>query len=328
MSFVNEDIGDAHGFYKAGFGDTPDQTVFSDGMSDFTKAVTTGVADNNAGFAPIPVMWDPEILDITRKMCPVQSLLKKRTNINKVASYYRLTSRGEASFQAEMSALDEADDTRKSESKNLKIIRVTGKVSGFAQAAGMGFRNAMQEEVREKSISMQMELERAMILGDETTNPLEFDGLIELLTDNNTAVGGSITLSDVSDLIDECVLDLGIPNLLITDYKTRTDIMQQMQDYTRYVNPTVKIGYGVEALAFNGPFGPVPLVSSIYMPATSGSRRVIALDTNYIEDRILMETAYSDLAKTDDAFKFYLRRYSTMIAKFPESCGQLTGITD
>ena len=328
MSYVDEDIqGDGADFYRASFGKMPDKTIYSDGMRNFTKAVDSGVADGSAGFAPIPVVWDPYITDVTRKQCPVQNLIVKRSNMGKVANYYRLTARGAATWQSEDDALDEIDDTRKSESSDIKILRITGRVTGFAQAAGMGFRNALQEEMREKTISLQMELENNIINGDNSSNSKEPDGLINLLTSNNENIAGAVTLSDITNLLDECALDLGTPSLLITDYKTRTDIVQQMSDLTRYVDP-VNIGWGLSAVAFNGPSGVVPLISSIYMPNASGDRRIIALDTQYIEDRTMLETSFSDLAKTNDSSKFFLRRYSTLISRFSEGCGQLTGITD
>lgn len=327
MSWEGADISDADGMYEQSFGKMLDGTVYDDGMKDIHKAVNVGAASGAAGYALTPIVYDPEVIDITRKYTPLQAIFRKRTNKGKTANYYRLTARGAATWGTEDTALAEADDTREAASSDIKFLRVTGRITGVAQAAGAHFYNALQEELMNKSISMSMEIENALVNGDTATTATEPNGLIKLLTANNTAVSAAIALSDVNDLLDDCFVDLGHIDLMVTDAVTLTSIREQLQDFTRYESPT-KIAWGADAVAFNSNHGMVPIIASQYMPGTTGSRRIIACDTRTIEQRVLVDVSYEDLAKTSDSRKFFLKSYRCNIAKFVEGCGQLTGITD
>jgi len=349
MAWETEDITDAGGMYRTSFGKMLDGTVYDDGMRGirkgvapggevydtatpdgmvaFQKAINIGASSAAAGYALTPIVYDPEVIDITRKMTPLQTIFKKRTNYGKTANYYRLTGRGAATWGTEDAALNEADDTREAASSDIKFLRVTGRVTGVANASGAHFYNALQEEVMEKSKSMAMEVEDSIINGDTATTSTEPNGLIKRLTANTTAVSAAVTLEDINGLLDDCFVDLGNINLMITDAYTLTAIREQMQDFVRYQDP-VKVGWGMEAVAFNSNHGLVPIIASQCMPSTSGSRQIIACDTNTIEQRVLVDVSYEDLAKTSDSMKFFMKSYRCLIAKFPEGNGQLTGITD
>jgi len=327
MSWENVDIGDTGGMYEASFGKTLDGTIYDDGMANFSKAMNVGVASGEAGYAMTPIVYDPEVIDITRKYTPLQTMFRKRTNYGITANYYRLTARGGATWGTEDAAIDEADDTREAASSDIKFLRVGGRVTGPAQAGGAHFKNALQEEMMAKSVSMSMEIENALINGDTATTATEPNGLIKLLTANNTAVSGAVTLEDVNGLLDDCFVDLGHIDLMVTDAYTLTQIREQMQDFVKYSDP-VKVAWGMDAVAFNSNHGVVPIIASQYMPGTSTERRVIACDTRTIEQRVLVDVSYEDLAKSGDSRKFFLKSYRCLISKFPEGCGQLTDISN
>lgn len=327
MSWDVMDIDDTGGVYKSSFGDMLDGTIYQDGMRDFAKAVNIGAASGAAGYALTPIVYDPEVIDITRKFTPLQTIIPKRTNLGKTANYYRLTAKGAATWGADDPALNEADDTREAASSDIKFLRIVGRVTGVAQASGAHFYNALQEELMNKSISMSEEIENSLINGDTATTATEPNGLIKLLTSNNTAVGAAVTLEDINGLLDDCFVDKGHIDLMITDAYTLTQIREQMQDFVRYTAP-VKVAWGMDAVAFNSNHGMVPIIASQYMADTSGSRRVIACDTRTVEQRVLVDVSYEDLAKTSDSRKFFLKSYRALIAKFPEGNGQLTGITN
>jgi len=295
MSWEGTDILDAGGMYEASFGKMLDGTVYQDGMRNFTKAVNVGAASGAAGYALTPIVYDPEVIDITRRYTPLQTIFPKRTNAGKTANYYRLTAKGAATWGTEDAALGESDDTREAASSDIKFLRNTGRVTGVAQAAGAHFYNALQEELMTKSVAMSEEIENSIINGDTATTAAEPNGLIKLLTANNTAVGGAVTLEDVNGLLDDCFVDLGHIDLMVTDAYTLTQIREQLQDFVKYESP-VKV--------------------------------IIACDTRTIEQRVLVDVSYEDLAKTSDSRKFFLKSYRCLIAKFPEGNGQLTGITD
>lgn len=326
-----ENIADPMGYYKSSFGNAPDGTVYDDGTGvsqdfiDMVKAVNIGAGTGTAGFLPSPVVYDPMVTDITRLYTPIQTIVPRVTNVGQTAAYFRFTDRGTATWGAELPELNESDSTRESVSKAIKFLRITGRVSNVAISAGKHFESALQEEIKDKNIAMIEAIEDGLINGDGAgNNP---DGFRTLFTANNTAVGGSITMSDINDLLDDCYDALGRINLLVTDARTLTAIRQQMQDFVRYESP-VKVGWGMDSVSIASNHGMVPMVTSQAMPSASGSREILAMDVNMAQQRVLLEQSYQPLAQTDDSTKFYMRTYRQNIYKHTEGAGKLTGITD
>lgn len=330
MSWETFDIDETGGAYTACFGKTVSGTVYDNGnglTDNFTKAVNLGAASGASGYAMTPLVYDKEVIDITREATPLQTIIPKRTNVGRSANYYRLTGRSNASWVVEDAAIEESDDTREAVSTDIKFLNVAGRVTGPSQAASQHFYNALNEEVMQKQYEMIREIENALINGDTATTATEPNGLIKLLTSNNTAVSGSITLSDVNDLIDDCLVDgKGRPNLLITDPRTMTAIRSQLYDFARVID-NAPVAWGAPAIAFNSNVGVVPLMSSEFMPGASGSRRVLAVQTKHIEQRVLVDVMFEPLSKTNDSTKFFLKSYRCNICKAPEMMGQLTDIS-
>lgn len=328
---MNGSLFDPMGFYKSSFGNAPNGTVYDDGTGvkqefiDMVKAVNTGAVSGAAGYLPSPIVYDPMVTDITRLYTPIQSIVPRATNVGQTVAYFRFTDRGSATWGTELPALDEADSTKESVTKSIKFLRIAGRVSNVAISGGEHFASVLQEEINDKNIAMVEAIEDGLINGDGAgNNP---DGLRALLTANNTAVGGSITMSDINDLLDACYDDLGRINLLITDAHTLTAIREQMQDFVRYESP-VKVGWGMDSVTVASNHGMVPIVTSQAMPGTTGSREILALDVNMAQQRVLLEQSYQPLAQTDDSIKFYMRTYRQNIYKHVEGAGKLTGITD
>ena len=333
---VDEDM-----FYKASFGSIPDQTVYSDGMNQimtvaegdklvykdmkFSKAVNIGAASGAAGYAFTPVVYDTEVVDITRRLTPIQALIPKVTNRGITANYYRVTSRGSATWGPEDPALNEADDTKEAASSAIKFLRVTGRVTGVAQAGGAHFESAMQREVINKTQSMNEAIEEELLVGTNTAAN-GHDGLQQLLTANDTNMAGAaVTLADVKELVSDCFVDKGYPNLIITDPYTRDALELQMLDYARYA-PTTSIAWGLQALAINTSVGVLPIIGSQFMPTAADGKRLICVETNYIQQRVLVDTTFQKLGNTADAEKFFMKTNRTVVNKFAEGMGQLHGI--
>lgn len=336
---------DSESLYKASFGDMPDETVYDDGFNKIEtmvddagdvvvdnqtlhKAVNVGAASGAAGYALTPIVWDRDVVDITRRLTPLLTLIPKVTNKGKVAQYYRITARGAAGWGAEDPALAESDDTKEEASTSIKYLRVTGRVTGVAQIAGAHFESSMQREVINKTASMNEAIEEMILTGNNATNQYQPDGLQQLLTANNTAVGGAISLSDVTELVNQCFIDKGAPNLIITDPFTATDLIEQQMDYVRYTDPNITIAFGLQVPSIQTVVGRIPMLISQFMPATTGARRVFCINTNFVQRRVLQDITFERLAKTSDSERFYLKTYSTLINKFVEGMGQLTGITN
>jgi hypothetical protein len=337
---------DAESLYTASFGsEIPDETVYDDGFGKIemmvddagdlvidnhtlNKAVNVGAASGAAGYALTPIVWDRDVVDITRRLTPLLTLIPKVTNKGKVAQYYRITARGDAAWGDEDPALSEVDDTKEEASTSIKYLRITGRVTGVAQIAGAHFESSMQREVINKTQSVNEALEAMILTGENATNQYQPDGLQTLLTENTTDVAGAIALSDVTELVNQCFVDKGAPNLLITDPFTATDLIEQQMDYVRYTDPNITIAWGLQVPSIQTVAGRLPMLISQFMPSTTGSRRVFCINTNYIQRRVLQDITFERLAKTSDSEKFMLKTYSTLINKFPEGMGQLYGITN
>lgn len=324
---------EAESLYKASFGNMPDHTKYYDPMNkvetvpEIAKAISVGAASGAAGYAFTPLVWDRKVVDITRKYTPLLALTPKVSNVGKTAEYYRITTRGAATWQTEQGALTEADDTSTSHSVAMKYLRITGRVTGVAQIAGAHFLDALQQQVVNKTQSMNEALEDMIINGNSTTNTLQPDGIITQLTSNNVNLqGAGPAIKNVLDLVNDCYEAKGRPNLIISDPYTITTLLNEMMQYTRYVNPYMSIAWGLEAAALNTTVGRIPMIASQFMPSTAGSRRILVVSTDYIERRVLQDITFEKLAKTEDAEKFMLKTYNTLINKFPEGMGQVYNV--
>lgn len=334
---------DSESLYKASFGDMPDGSVYDDSMNKFEmtmadgrliqktdvleKAVNVGASSGAAGYAFTPIVWDQDVIDITRRLTPLIGLIPKVTNKGKVAQYYRITNRGAASWGSEDPALAETDDTREEASESIRYLRVVGRVTGVAQIAGAHFESSMQREVLNKTQTMNEAIEQAILVGDNSTNPYQHDGLVNILTHNTTNLSGaSVTLSDVQELVNDCFVAKGAPNLLITDPYTATNLVNQMMDYARYTNPEVSIAWGLQVPSLQTVVGRIPILSSQFMPTATDEKRILCINTNFVQQRVLQDITFERLARVTDSEKFLLKTYRTFINKFPEGMGQIYGI--
>jgi len=184
----------------------------------------------------------------------------------------------------------------------------------------------MRRAVLTKTQEMNETIEDALINGDNDTNQYQPDGLIELVDANNTNMSGAVpTLEDVDTLVNDCFVDKGAPNLLITDPYTASNLKNQIINSIRYSNPYTKVAWGLQALSINTVVGELPLIVSQFMPTTADARRILCINTNFLEQRVLQDITFQRLAQTTDSNKFFLKVYMTLVNKFPEGMGQLYG---
>jgi len=274
----------------------------------------------------MPLAYDPDVVDITRRFTPIKALLPKVTNQGMTANYFRLTGRGNYAWGAEDPALNEVDDTKELASETIRFARVTGRVTGVAEVGGMHFESTMRREIITKTQELNEGIEDTLLNGDNANNALEPDGLIRLLTENNEDMNGAVpTLEDVDNLVNDCFINRGAPNLLITDPYTASNLKNQIMNTVRYTNPYQQVAWGLQALSVNTVVGELPCIVSQFMPTGDGEKRVLCLNTNFVEQRVLQDITFERLAKTSDSEKFFLKTYMTLINKFPEGMGQLLG---
>ena len=99
------------------------------------------------------------------------------------------------------------------------------------------------------------------------------------------------------------------------------DIRKLIVDTYRY-NPSDIGGalpFGVSAsIILQTLVGAIPIIPSMYLSNTSGSKQIYFLDTDFIEMRVLQDMTYEDLAKTNDSQKFLLKIYECLIFRNPK----------
>lgn len=336
---------DVNSIYKSSFGDIPDEMMYSGPLQPeimkmpdvqknveawqvqtFGKAASVGAASGASGYVPMPLAYDQGVVDITRRFTPIKALIPKVTNQGLTANYFRLTARGSADWGEENPGLTEADDTKELLSASIKYCRVVGRVTGVAEVAGAHFMSTMQNEVMNKTQTLNETIEEALLNGNTSGDANEPNGLIKLCTANNTNLSGDVpTLEDVDELVNDCFVDKGAPNLLITDPYTASNLKNQIMNTVRYQDPYTQVAWGLQALSINTVVGELPLIVSQFMPTGADAKRVLCVNTNFLEQRVLQDITFQKLAKTEDAEKFMLKTYMTLINKFPEGMGQLYG---
>ncbi len=313
-------------------------------MSIGMKALeTTAGGVGTAGFALVPIYVDPRIVDQTRKFTPLVELIPRVTNQGMTADYNIITAKGGAYVAAEDAATPETTDTYDRASTPIKFLYSVGRVTGQMQAAmpsyilegfqpsgeglgggspfsAVGAPNAKQMEVLLKARSLR-ELEEELILnGSISDDANEFDGLVTLQTAATTnevdVDGGALTWDDIETAVRYAFDDGGRPKLAVASSAVVQDIRKLIVDLYRY-NPrdmADSLPFGVNAsILLSTLVGDIPLIPSMFLTNTSGSKQIFFFDTDWIEMRVLQDMTYEDLAHTNDSQKFMLKIYECII---------------
>ena len=312
------------------------------------KALNTETGGaGTAGFAMIPVFLDPRIVDVTRKFTPLVELIPRVTNQGITADFNKITAKGGAYVAAEDAALPETTDTYTRVSVNIKYLYAVGRITGQSQAAypsyilegfqptgaglgagspfaSTGAPNAKQLEVVMKARSLREKEEDLIVNGDASTTAAEFSGIVKLqgttnVTDLNSA---ALTWDDIDTTVRLAYDDGGRPKIAVCSSSVLIDIRKLMIDTFRYSPSDMNAGgtlpFGVSAaLVLQTMVGPIPVIPSMFLSNTSGSKQIYFLDTDFIEMRVLQDMTFEDLAKTNDSQKFMLKIYECLIFRNP-----------
>ncbi len=307
---------------------------------------TTGGA-GTAGYALVPVYVDPRITDLSRKYTPLVELIPRVTNRGLTADYNVITAKGAAFTAAADATLTEADDTYDRKSQSIKYLYAVGRVLGPMNAAmpsymvegfqptgsGMGeggftagaAPNAKQLEVLMKARALKQLEENLILNGDSSTDATQFDGIIKQqgTTNQKDLAGAALTWDDVEEAVQMAFDDGGRPKIAVASSSVITDLRKIMIDNFRFrpddLVSGVKLPFGVAPqLVLQTMVGPIPVIPSMFLSNTSGSKQIFFLDTDFIEMRVLQDMTYEDLAKTNDSQKFMLKIYECLVVRAPQ----------
>ena len=321
----------------------------ADGFNKLQKKAL-GPTTFAAGNVPIlvPIYVDPRIVEISRKYTPLVEMIPRVTNQGLTADYNRLTAKGGAYTAILDAPLPEADDTYERKSVAIKFLYSVGRVLGPMQAAmpsyvmegfqpsgaGMvggnvftpaGIPNAKQTEVLVKARAMKELEENLIINGDAATDATQFSGIIKFQDTTNrvNADGAALTWDMVEEAIQKAFDAGGRPKIAIASSAAVRDLRSIMINTFNF-RPSDLIGgtelpFGVPPqLVIQTMVGPIPVIPSMYLDNTPGSKSIYFLDTDYVEMRVLQDMTYTEMAITNDSSKFMLKIYEALIVRAPE----------
>jgi len=314
------------------------------------KALTTTAGGaGTAGYAMVPIFVDPRIVDRTRKYTPLVELFPRVTNRGSYADYNVITAKGGAFTAGEDAALAETDTTYDRVSVPIKYVYAVGRVTGPAIAAMPGWTlqgltpvggatgaftdanstNAKQLEVLVKARELREKEESLIVNGDLSTTATEFDGIVQLMGATNTVDKNTsaLTLDDIDLAIRYAFDDGGRPNLAVCSSGVYTDLLGLLTAKIGYMQPTQEVFWGFSTIVLNTMVGQIPVIPSMYLSNTSGSKAIYFLDMSVVEMRVLQDMTFEDLAKTNDSEKFMLKVYECLIIKAPTFCSSITEIS-
>lgn len=307
-----------------------------------------------AGYAMVPIYVDPRITDTTRKYTPIVEIIPRVTNQGMYADYNQLTAKGGAITASEGAALAEQTDTYDRVSTQIKFLYSVGLVTGPAIAAMPswtlgGFQpqggavgpfsdqnavNAKQLEILVKTRAIR-ELEEGLIVnGNASTsvyggaNGTEFNGIIQTMSTTNTVAKGTTALSldDINTAVRYAFDDGGRPNLAICSSAVYEDLLGLLTAKIGYMQPTQQVFWGFSTIVLHTMVGDIPVIPSMFMSNVTGSKAMYFLDLSVVEMRVLQDLTYEELAKVNDAEKFMLKIYETLIIKNTSFCASITAI--
>ena len=299
-------------------------------MGQVAAAKGIDVADYQLPTYPIQ-----DLTRLTDRNTPVWDLLPKIARESNTIEQDSVTDLAQPQIGGERSVPDDQDDTVQPKTQSMTYWRVTGSVSGPMNLASQGFRNSMGVEQQNKSTAMAHFGEDLVLNADPTngdtsgglTDERAFKGLRTLAEENGAtrdaggAGGATITPDMVRESNRRVVEDGGDANSVVhvTDLKTITDLKNALDDHDPVIiegGPTGTINLGARSVMIDGQ----PVVHSDFMPntaydATSNpeGRNLLTLDMRFHAVHDLSSEVMETLAKTEDADRFFLKRYSTML---------------
>lgn len=289
---------------------------FKEAYNEFRKYTYTQTGGaGTAGYALIPVYVDTDIQDRTRREIPFIEMLPRRAIQGLTYDYNAITTLTNAVALAEDADLADLTDVYDRFSTAIKFLYSTGRVTGPAIAARRGYVDALQLEVRNRTIGMKRYEDQQAIIGPGTGNT--FSGLITQITTNSTNLAGALTIDAMRSELTTCYDAGGITSLILTTKSVEQKLKGLLMDYQRWVD-TTKIAWGIETMTFDG----VPVVVDRYV--TSGY--MLFLDMSTIFMAVLQDIVYDELAHTNDSIKFTLKCYEALVMRAESFCSELYGI--
>ncbi len=142
-----------------------------------------------------------------------------------------------------------------------KTVLDRRKVTRKLQAVGKTILDIEAEEVENGLQNVRDSEENALINGDATANPKQFDGLRKLIPASQVVVAGTNGAPLTLDLLDQAIdLNRGNPSMLVMSKKANRKLNSLLQAQQRFVD-TMEVKGGFRVQVYNG----IPIFRSIWV---------------------------------------------------------------
>lgn len=198
---------------------------------------------------------------------PLRQNMPRRKGTGSQYIANRRTVRGVGGFVDDAEEPTAVNSTYAQKGFAYKTPFVRGKVTRKLQAAGKSYGDALQDEI-ESSLQVIRDIEEnAIINGDATARPKEFDGLHKLCSAGVFArtqdIGAPLTKSIMDEAIDQVI---GVPNMIITSKRVSREINALVQQFQRF-NDKIEVKGGFRVMSYDD----VPIFKSLYVPTDEGA---------------------------------------------------------
>jgi len=325
--------------YQKSFGNMSGESVFYDGAKGIDRRVGAGkdaeLTMNKAieahfktattsSIMTVPVVMDREIIDTVRKETPLVELVRRRSQVGKAISYNKLTAIGDAVFyqESDFASPSLVADTYTNHTDTIKLSWTGGQITGFAQAADKHFIDLYSERVRNAVYAMKRLHENMILNGDTAVTTYGYDGIIKtagnVFYSTATGLTGGATANLTVALVQDAfgtARNVKVGNKIgVTDYRTANVLKAELMNSVKYIDSTTPFAWGIRGVFY---VEELPVMTSKFLTAASGSRVFAIIDLDWIEYRVLQEMTLVEMAITGDSRQFFIKEYSTLINSFP-----------
>jgi len=295
-------------------------------------AGTTG-GGNVSGAAVIREDLQSIVKMVIPKDTPMRNRIPRMQGLGKAHSWAKLTSPGTGGGAfAEAGRPNTSDTILVQEVAAYKQVGNDLAVSDLMIAAGANFDDVIAQQ-RMVKIRKTFTDEENLIINGDSTNPLEFDGLIKQIVTNVNPLGGAITLSDINDSMADQYDAGGMPTSIVAGTRDKNTINKSLLNLQRFTNYDKKAGVAVQQLQTD--YGDVDFIVSRYLApdAITGESTMLLLDESSLLDdgeniqiREVIPLTSVSLGRTGTAYEEIIFEALVLAVLAETFCAKITGI--
>ena len=213
-------------------------------------------------------------------------------------------------------------------------------VSFFEQMAGGTYTDIKKHQIKTKMLNVALIEEWAIINGDSSVGPLQFDGLNkQIVTNVKHNAGVTLALSDITAVCKTIVQKGGKPQAVVVGYRELQKISELvLSSYYRLfqagAGTMADIPAGVSVTKWLSPFGLVDIIGSRYIVEDSHGNSIALIlddktvleDGNAIQMVDLMPLSAIDLALLQSAYRTLIAEFSVLQLTCEAFQGKIDGI--